>query len=280
MTIMEAPDVSPLRQKRHPNNLVAQSDFQAALRGFDETCYGTTTEKKDSNWTTKLRQSVRTSLVRNLTRLIHPIDDQEFQKHVDRYHPHEQEDDRDDDNNDNDTNDMYRQMRDDNEEEGTTEEEYEDEDLLDPQAFSQAQALREQVRQMAQRVQKLRDSVFQRAAVLHQQQHSGNNNNNNNMTMDIRPNVTLPKESSVKTNLQTTFSSLTNLMRNAQLAAIPNKMQNFQETLQVIQKETSEDKILSQTESAILSRNNGANEEASDRLGPSSSDRLAYFLHE
>ena len=252
---------------RQANNLVAQSDYQAALDGLEK--FYSTQENKNG-----LAEASYASLAHNLRRVVQPISDKDFHDHVDQYHyVQEEEEGRDDKANDHrkcvveeeEVHDGYNLMED---------QEYESEDLLDPQALEEAQKLREQVRQLALRVQKRRDAVLQRAQRMW-------NSANNNSDVDVRPSFVIPEElraPPMPTNMQT----LMKVLNHSQLTDLPKKMQLFQATLDTIQKETKEDRSLSQTEAAILAREEQTEDAGELFVEPTISetpqDRLANFL--
>lgn len=212
------------------------------------------------------------SLVHHLTRVVQPILDKDFHDHVDRYH-YVQEENRDDDAND--ANDERNDVVEEEVHDGYNlmeEEEYESEDLLDPQALEEAQKLRDQVRQLALRVQKSRDAVLQRALRIC--------SSANNSDVDVRPSFVIPQE--LLAPMATSMQALIKVLNHSKLADLPKKMQLFQATLETIQKETKEDRSLSQTEVAILAREEQT-EDARELLVESTidetpQDRLANFL--
>jgi hypothetical protein len=249
------------------NNLVAQSDYQAALDGLEK--YYSTQQNNNC-----LAKASLASMVHNLTRVVQPISDKDFHDHVDRYHyvqeEEEEEEGRDDDADDNqnyvvkeEVHDGYNLME---------EEEYESEDLLDPQALKEAQKLRGQVRQLALRVQKLRDSVLQRALRM--------SSNANNSDVDVRPSFVIPQE--VVAPIPTSIQALMKVLNHSRLADLPKKVQLFQATLETIKKETKEDRSLSQTEAAILAREEQTEDArkvlVEATIDETPQDRLANFL--
>jgi hypothetical protein len=139
-------------EEQQANNLVAQSDYQATLDAFEQVFL---TPPNGSTF----HRACHDSLVRNLTRMVQPISDEAFQDYVDQYHCLE------DDSSDDDMDDGQHHVMEEEIHDGSNlmeEEEYESEDLLDLDALEEAQDLRAEVCQLAQRVQMLRDSVIQR----------------------------------------------------------------------------------------------------------------------
>ena len=215
---------------RQPNNYVAQSDYDAAIHAVANF---------PSHSKSKLFQDSRESMITNLKRVAQVISDEAYHKHVDPYHfvDFDEEDGAVSQSRD-DLAGMYERMED------NDSEEYDDSDLFDPKALHQAQSLREQVRQLAERVQKLRDDVMQRALGLSSKAMA--------MRDDFRPKLSLPND--LPPLPAATVASLAQMLKNSNFHNLPNKMQIFQETLEAIKGETREDRPLSQTEQAILSR--------------------------
>lgn len=264
MTIESATITDPT-QTRFSNTSVAESDYKAALNGLDE--YYSTTDNK-------LAKDSQSSLVSNIKRMINLIPDRDFDRHVGSYHYSEDDDcvnERQDVSTFNDLDDSYQLMEDEGDE-------YDDEDLLDPQALEQAQKLREQVRQIAQRIYNLRDSVVGRALGLAESP----------MIADNRPLTTIPRElSTLKQNesgesiTASALNSLRNRLSVSQLKQLPNKLRAFQDTLETIQTETRDDKPMSQTEKAILSQDDDdTNDRVSSEMSESSPQKKLtnFFL--
>jgi hypothetical protein len=276
-------------EERHQNNLIAQSDYEKALEGFRD--YFHKEQNDDENVIMShaaagvehvenaspavlrrktLFKACQLSLEQNFKRIVQPIPDEEFHAMMDQYYPHELEEEP--------TQELVEEQ----------EEEYEEEeDLLDPKALEQAQQLREKVRQISQRVEKYRNQVLLRASATTAKSSS---RNQEILTSDSRPDLAPRDENPIlsTSELHTSMTNLVKLLNHPNMAEIPNKMMSLQETMAVIQRDTSPTKTLSQTESAILSRTNDKeNEEVARQLdlltppspgGETPQDRLARFL--
>lgn len=263
--------VTDSTNSRQPNNIVGQSDYQAALDGLEQF-YSTEQHKN------VLAKASHASLKHNLTRMVQVISDKDFKDHVEQYHYVQEEEDRDDEAFDHRKDVVEKEVVHDGYNLMEEEEEYESEDLLDPQALEEAQKLREQVRQMAKRVKDLRDSVLQRALRM-----SSSAKNKIDDVVDVRPKFVIPQELLASMPTSTSIQALMKVLNHSQLADLPKKMQLFQATLETIQKETKEDRSLSQTEAAILAREEQTKDvrelfAVEATIDETPQDRLANFM--
>lgn len=284
-------------EERYPNNLIAQSDYEKALEGFRDYFHKEQNDDENvmmsnaaagmepienSSQTVLRKQTIlkacQLSLEQNFKRIVRPIPDDEFHTMMDQYYPPELEPEQTQDF-------IGEQQQDDREEEDD-----EEEDLLDPKALEQAQQLREKVRQISQRVEEYRNQVLLRASAITAMSSS---RNQEILTSDSRPDLSSvsPRDENQilsTSELYTSMSNLVKLINHPNMAEMPSKTMALQETMEVIQRDTTPTKTLSQTESAILSRTNDKeNEELARQLdlltppspgGETPQDRLARFL--
>lgn len=133
----------------------------------------------------------------------------------------------------------------------------EDHDLLDTKAWEDAQKLRQAVREVAARVQEARNQV-----VTESTRHSLAETQTalDRVAPEILPPLSEDSESSQQ-DLQVSLQALSELLQDSKWAQIPQEMERLQKTLQVVRKETSKDRPLSQTEVAIVSRTNSEDHE-------------------
>ena len=286
------------------NNLVAQSDLQKALDALGEhfenqqtPCTmeidGKINNANNFHLTTAGNHVLRacsSSLQENLIRMVQAVPDDDFQNALDKHHPPEDLVKKRDQ--------FIPENKDDEKYEVLDQDEFqfEEEDLLDPKAIQQAKELRTKVRFLSESVQKLRRSVIQRAS---DESVVVENSvvNRKLLNSDDRPGLSLSKKLSDQSRQRLGTSlgvdaclvNLCKLLSHPNLAEMPNRTNALQETMDIIEKDTSSTRTLSQTESAIVSRTNGQEDETDahqrDLLSSSSpddnkspEDRLADFL--
>jgi hypothetical protein len=131
---------------------------------------------------------------------------------------------------------------------------------------------------MAKRVKDLRDSVLQRALRM-----SSSAKNKIDDVVDVRLKFVIPQELLASMPTSTSIQALMKVLNHSQLADLPKKMQLFQATLETIQKETKEDRSLSQTEAAILAREEQTKDvrelfAVEATIDETPQDRLANFM--
>jgi hypothetical protein len=257
------------------NNVVAQSDHTAALQAMEATFRNAIDEETDLA-TRTLFQAAQASLVQNLNGLIQPLEDDDYHGLVDPYHVVADDDDDDDDESDFD----YDYKSDEEEEQQVDDEDFDEEDLLDTKALQEAQQLRSQVRSMSQRVQQIRERVLEQ---------SSKERTTTTVDLDVRVRVDAPEmDEDTLASLTTSLASLSLLLQNSQWSQLPKQLENLQDTIDVVQKESSKDpRTMSQTEVAIVSRNNSSDENednlhtlSQEDKDLSAPDRLVRFFQE
>mmetsp|Transcript_28634 Transcript_28634/g.61679 ORF Transcript_28634/g.61679 Transcript_28634/m.61679 type:complete len:372 (+) Transcript_28634:118-1233(+) len=171
------------------------------------------------------------------------------------------------------------------------EQEIDEEELVDKKAWKDAQALRTRIRTMAAMVQSVRERVLQHTEQgisssvsknlvdapiqivfdgeeecdarnhdnndSNKEKHGDASNDKENLTRNDRASRGIPdlrNNADSSSSLEDSLKDLTKLLGNPQWTRLPNRIQSLQETIETIQKETAEDRILSQTEIAITSR--------------------------
>jgi hypothetical protein len=254
---------------QHGNNVVAPSDYRAALRAIEETFQ----EEADANdpEAQELFHAVQASLLQNLSRIVQPTtDDQAYHDIVDPYHIVEDADD--DEDEDEDESDTEKPRTEENVEE--QQEEIDEADLLDKKALQDAQRLRTRVRELSQRIQLIRERTLERSRFVPEP------------TKEPSLSVETESPTELDDEFRASLLRLSELVHNPKWATLPRELQKLQDTLEVVQKEQS--RPLSQTEVAIISRSNSS-EDNDDLYGLlsqnedeeilSAEDRLAAFFH-
>lgn len=169
------------RNREVLNNLVAESDYQAAVEAisstFDAFIFQTNqttdgmggteddTENKDDDRRMKngqllvqqIYETARQSMMTNLERIVRPITDSDYQNYVDQYH-YVLDDDDDDQGRDGGEVDHDGYDESDHEED---DEEIDEEELLDIDALTSARSLREKLRTISGNIQSIRDRILQ-----------------------------------------------------------------------------------------------------------------------
>jgi hypothetical protein len=257
------------------NNIVAQSDYEAAIRAIEATFQqeqpNLNNHSDDDPLVREIFESAQASLLRNLSRMVQPMNDNDYHGLIDPYHIVQEDDDDDDESVLEDSPQV--------EEQDDEDEEIDEEDLLDTRALQEAQELRSQVRALSKRVQQIRERVLQR--------ESQTVENPDSRVHVVGPSM-VSNDDDDDDSLKSSLEQLSQLLHHSQWAKLPKQMQSLQDTIEVIQKEQQTGRTLSQTEVAIISRNNSTEEDEHLRLPSSSheegddllsaSDRLVQFF--
>ena len=269
------------------NNIVPQSDYDAAVAAIESTFDNFQSsarrnenenidESLDQQLIKNFYEAAKISLLNNVKRIVRPVHDDDYNDYVDQYHMMfavESEDDLDDDDDD-DVNSVQ------NESDEDEEEEIDEEELLDLKAWKDAQELRKRIRTMSSSVKSVRERVLKNAEdrILSPiSKHlvdkpvriifNGDDSNNGKKTTTVDDTLN-EKENSVQDNdvgsneinasseLQHSLRDLSNLLKNPKWADLPKSIRTLQETVEAVRKETTDDRVASQTEIAITSRNN------------------------
>lgn len=217
----------------------------------------------------ELLSQAEQSLPEHIRRIVQPVSDEEFHAHV-RRNQTDQDDDGDDDIDD-------ASMSDSSEEEESDEEVYDEDELIDHAAVVRARQLRSQVRETADRVQKLRDSATNRAISLARQEVElevtkvGDQSTATEKfdpsefeakfhTALLDPTTATTKNLKLQ-EMEKTLQALYSALEGMDIA-LPESMETLQETIETIEKSIRKDaegQIMSQTERAIISRDNEGN---------------------
>ncbi len=274
------------------NNIVAQSDYEAALAAIESTfesfLVSQPHQENESNLDKELIEEVyktaKISLLNNVRRIVRPIDDNDYHDYVDQYHVVLDEE------SDNDHNDVQEsRVEDENDEE---EEEIDLEELVDMKAWKDAQKLRTRIRTMSNTVQDVRERVIKRTeeSILSSISEQlidhpvkivfEDDDNHEKENMENNSNIAL----------QDSLRDLSKVLKDPKWARLPNRIQSMQNTIETVQKETSEDRVMSQTEIAITSQTKtvidesrrkmleeGCDENAPNYSTANAMDRLALF---
>jgi len=248
----------------YSNTIVARSDFDAARTSIEATIDGAIAAETDP-LTKRLYQEMRTSLIQNMIRIAQPVEDNELHDiTLPFYTPVEKDD--------------IMGTPEGSDDEG--EEEIDEEDLLDRKTLSQAKELRSNIRSISSRVEKVRSRVLERSRKLAVSELE----EDDPIDLDEAAcNETKAKAKQLKESLQ----SLSDLLGKSEWAEMPHQVSRLNDTMDVVNKEMDIDKPMSQTELAIVSRSNSAEDEQNEndiqRLSQgdkltediSASDRLA-----
>ena len=295
---------STCNSKSNNNIIVAKSEYQSAVTAiestYDDFQKSQLGEDKirypslDHNMVEKIYESAKQSLLKNIDRVVCPIDDNEYSDYVDRYHivldddiGGESEDEAYEVNNK--CNETKNDNRDMNDHEGE-EEEIDKEELIDTKALKNARELRARIRDMSSDVENSRERVLKRAEDLISSSLSHHlidkpakvifqdditykeglrdttqDDGKENVTMNMNGGISnITKMSDNDSNditktgavssLQDSLESLSRLLKDSQWTRLPNRIQSLQDTIETIQKETNEGRFMSQTEIAITSQ--------------------------
>ena len=277
----------PLEGNEPCNNIVAQSDYEAALAAIESTfesfLVSQPRQENDSDLDQELIEEIyktaKTSLLNNVKRIVRPIDDNDYNDYVDQYHVVWDEE------SDNEDNDVQQSNVEESEDEG--EEEIDLEELVDMKAWKDAQKLRTRIRTMSNTVQEVRERVLKNTekSIL-----SSISEQLVDQPVKIVFDDADEKENNNNIALQDSLRELSKVLKDPKWARLPNRIQSMQNTIETVQKETSEDRVMSQTEIAITSQTKtvidesrrkmleeGCDENAPNYNTANAMDRLALF---
>lgn len=258
------------------NCIVAESDYQAALKAI-ESSFLTALEENNDPITRKMMEATHASLVQGLTRIVQPVSDQSYHDVVDPYHIV-----MDDDEVDDDSDDEHGEI------EGEDMFEFDDEELLDTKAYATAKDKREQVRTLSRHIQQIRQRVLDRVA-----EEASKPFAKDSSRVRIEP-PSAEAEAILPSALKTSLEDLDKMLNDSKLGDISKQSKQLHDTMEVVQKEIDKDRPMSQTEIAIISRTNSSVDEElqeeyvrlsqpeqASNMGKEAitpSDRLAYFF--
>lgn len=268
-----------------PHNAVAKSDLDAAIEAIAQTFQDAAMADGNDETRRLLLEDTQQSLIEHLKRIVEPVPDFEYQDFVDLYHIVPVDDD-------NDEEELEEGLQDESSFEEEEEEEIDDEDLIDTKALGEARQLRASVRELSQGVQEIREQVLKDSLETNMKQEY------NKLLEDLanRPSVDTDMsriDESRRVALEEALRDLSSLLNDSQWSKLPQQLESLQSTIEVIQKNTFKDRPMSQTEAAIISRSNSADEQDNDweallsqestsggrgELLLTASDRLARFF--
>jgi hypothetical protein len=251
------------------NNIIAQSDYQAALKALETTFQDIDETDPIAR---DLFQAAHASLVSNLSRMVQPVEDSVYHASIDPYHVVE-EDESDQEEEEEVVDQQDEEIDEQDEEIDEQDEEIDEEDLLDTKALKEAQQLRSQVRNLSQRVQQIRDRVLQKVE---------SSSSSSQPQPDVRVQIEGAEQEKSDADLTSSLEGLSKLLNHSQWAKLPQHLQSLQDTIEVIHKENV--RPLSQTDVAIISRNNSEDEglhmSSQDDQDLSAPDRLLRFFQD
>lgn len=265
----------PKPVKEFSNNAVARSDYEVAIQAIESTFADFVAgdmeipEGLDRERIAEIYQEAKVSMLRNMERLVQPTDDNDFHDYVEQYHYVLEEYDDDDIKEELQLPPIQDEEEDEEEEE---EEDIDEEELVDQRAWNDAQNLRSRIRTMSHSVQGVRERILKQSEddlVTSLDRHLIDGEVK--FVEDVAFN-----EDSVPV-LQESLQALSKVLQDPQWSKLPHHIQSLQDTIDAIQKETSEDRPMSQTEFAILSQNSeseGSVVEASRKLLEESTDNI------
>mmetsp|Transcript_11633 Transcript_11633/g.27868 ORF Transcript_11633/g.27868 Transcript_11633/m.27868 type:complete len:337 (+) Transcript_11633:232-1242(+) len=195
--------------------------------------------------------AAKSSLLHNFDRIVKPVPDDDYSDYVDQYHfvldnKWSFEDEMEGEN-DSDRNGKEHADGADVEEE---EPEIDEEELIDASAWMDARELRSRVRAKAARVQQLRERVLNgttnRVTKICLQPH----------VTDVKPEIIMGEEESpiattTTKNVNESLKALSLLLEDPKWQQFPERIQSLQDTIEVMQKDSAPNRLLSQTELAI-----------------------------
>lgn len=248
------------------NNVVSQSDYQAALEALAETFQNIDETDPIAR---DLYQATHDSLVENLARVVQPVENSAYHAWIDPYHVVEDESDDDDEE--------QEQEATEEQEEDVGEQpdgqEIDEEDLLDINASQKAQQLRSQVRTLSERIQLIRERVLKKAEASFEPLQPDD---------PVQVQEMGEAEAEGSDDFVSSLEELSKLLNHSQWAKLPQHLQSLQDTIEVIQKENSQP--LSKIESAIISRSNSEEEghplSSQEDQDLSAPDRLLRFFQD
>ena len=269
-----------------PHNAVAQSDLDAAIQAIEQSFFQATAAAIACSDETRrvLFRDMQQSLIGHLKRIVEPVADPQFQDFVDLYHIVSPFDDDDDDDEQ-----PASVVEVDDEEE-----EIDEADLLDSKALAEARKLRSSVRDLSRSVQEIRERVLKDSLETSSDQEYNallEELENNRSSMNGNTNTNQMAVDSQRVVLEESLQALSALLNDSQWSMLPEQLESLQSTIDVIHKNTDKSQPMSQTEVAIISRANSADEENDWEMvlsqeSPSgshgglmtASDRLARFF--
>ena len=254
---------------------------QFQQEGQDKHCY----PDLDHEMIEGIYEAAKKSLLNNVERIVRPINDNKYSDYIDQYHiVLDEEDDYDDDEEESKE---KNNSDDDDHEEEEEEEEIDEEELVDTKAWKNAQELRTRIRNMSGTVQDIRERVLKStedgisssfsAHLIDKpikivfegddNKEDGHDASNNDKENSINNSSSNSKDVNSKrskddtysdcissSSLQDSLEGLSRLLQDPQWTRLPNRIQSLQDTIETIQKETTEDRFVSQTEIAITSQ--------------------------
>jgi hypothetical protein len=269
-----------------PNNACAQSDLKAAIQAIQDTVQREISMDDTDGATTMLFQDVQDSLIDLLQRALVPVADDDFQDYVDLYHHHvvpvNLEEEGEVETDEEATQDM----------EESEDDEIDQDDLLDRKALQEAQQLRSAVRDLAKQVEEARERVLKDSL---QTIAAGQGYNHLQLmkTIQEKPKTDTAMDDNVMQDhreaLRSAVGDLSSLLKDSHWSELPQLLDSLQSTIDVIQKEFSDDRPMSQTEAAIISRSNSSEEDSTNdweellsqpSVALSAADRLARFFQQ
>jgi hypothetical protein len=270
------------------NNLVAATEYRAALSGIENRFHEISVELKERHGLESgtLFEKTQQSLIKHLDRIVQPIHN-----------------DNDNDNEDyNDYNELLRRNDDDEEQEEDEEdleEELDEEDveqddeeedleeLIDDDAVQRVTKLRDEIRKASEQLAKYRDSVTMKAMELADKEiRTTSTTAFGEMVLDLvelRENFATTKTNDNNDNT-TLKQNLTQLTNDLMTMEFETTVQTLQETIDTVdndyqQQHDDDQQPLSQTERAIRSRtNDGTSSHETTKVSVDPVERLASFL--
>ena len=270
------------------NNIVAQSEYDAAIAAIQSTFENfqvsgrcneneNLDESLDQQLIDEVYEAAKISLLNNVKRVVRSIHDDDYSNYVDQYHMiFADESDNNVDNNGNNNMSIVQNESDDEEEE-----EIDEEELLDMKAWKDAQELRKRIRTMSSSVQRVRERVLKDVddSILSSiSKHLvdkpveivfEDTDSNNGKNKTLFDNISNDKENRIQesnigdnemnddsSTLQCSLQDLSKALKDPKWAQLPKTIKSLQETIETVRKETTEDRVMSQTEIAITSRHN------------------------
>jgi hypothetical protein len=269
------------------NNIVAQSDYDAALAAIESTFdnfqlshrgheIANSDQPLDTELIEEIYKSAKASLLENVKRAVRPIDDNDYSDYVNQYHIIMEEESDDDDED-------VRSVQDlnlGNEESDEEEEEIDVEELVDMKAWNDAQELRTRIRTMSSTVQSVRERVLNltedgimssissdlmdKAVEIVFNDDDCNDRKgsddafddkeNNAQGMNAPTNTSRTKNNNDCSDLQDSLRDLSKILQHPKWKRLSIRVQSLQDTIETVQKEISDDRVMSQTEIAITSK--------------------------
>lgn len=236
------------------NNLVAESDFHAAVSALRQNLNHTSTSDPVLR---RLLTDCSNSLERNIQQIVQPISDEAYHVYLSRYK-------------DNILSCPSFEAFDKTEVPGPIEAnviedeiEFEEEDLLDHVAVARVQELRQQVREQAAKMVQLRNDTLQRAVTLTERQVQlwEKQNRQASKSFSGSHNVLLEQNKTALEDMKASFSKLHQTLQETG-TMLPSQLQLFQSSLQEI--ECSLKQQPSQVDQAIFSREDADDRSADD----------------